>query len=98
MMSRSRFWWRPTRRTISPKCTCGDWIGVMRFITAETKSLAEVISRVGEFVSAPRAEITASWRQRWVWWKEFRQLGAEDVCKRVEHSIWGEEKMRAARR
>ena len=33
-----------------------------------------------------------------MWWKEFRQLGADDVRKRVEHSIWGEEKMRAARR
>jgi hypothetical protein len=40
----------------------------------------------------------ASWRQTLAWWKEFRQLGTEDVRRRVQHVIWSEEKLRTARR
>jgi hypothetical protein len=37
--------------------------------------------------------MTASWLQRWAWWKEFRQLGEDDLRKRVEHSILIQEKI-----
>ena len=40
----------------------------------------------------------ASWRLTLAWHAEFRQLGTDDVRRRVEHVIWSEEKLRAARR
>jgi hypothetical protein len=40
----------------------------------------------------------ASWRERWTWWREFRQLGARDVKRRVDGVTWHQEKHREAER
>jgi len=40
----------------------------------------------------------ASWRERWAWWREFRQLGVRDVKRRVDAVTWHQEKHREAER
>jgi putative transposase len=40
----------------------------------------------------------ASWRERFLWWREFRYLGARDVKRRVDGVTWHQEKHREAER